>query len=151
MIRVGVSKVLIIDDNALYGRVLKEGFNKYNIESLVIDDLADPVQMAVEFQPDFVILDIMMPNKTGFDICQQIKTDPRTLHIPIIFVSANEDADSVITSMHFGCIDYIKKPVDVEDLVKALITHNFHMPLKECFSSFRETINNLKDKYNAHA
>ena len=146
-----VSKVLIIDDNALYAKVLSEGFRKFNIECEVIDDTVDAVEIANKCQPNFIILDIMMPNKSGFEVCQQLKTDSKTMHIPIIFVSANEDADSVIKSIHFGCIDYIKKPIDVEDVVKAIVTHNFHIPLKECFRGFRNTLSTLKDKYDVKA
>lgn len=146
-----VSKVLIIDDSPLYADLLIKGFNKFNIEARAIDDSFDVIEEASKFNPDFIILDIMMPNKSGFELCELLKTNPNTIRIPIIFVSANEDADSVIKSIHVGCIDYIKKPVNIESLVKTLISHDFQTPIKESLSYMRQCVSEFREKYNVNS
>lgn len=145
-----ISKVMIIDDNPLYKELLLKGFNKFNIEAVAIDDTMDFISIAAELNPDFILLDIMMPNKNGFEICKQLKTNSSTVNIPIIFVSSNDDAESVINSFHVGSIDYIKKPVKVEDLIKVLISHNFQTPIKDTFCYMRETLKNIKEKYSVN-
>ena len=68
-----------------------------------------------ENQPSLVLLDINMPGKDGFELCRQIKSDPSTLSIPVIFVSSLESTNDRLRGFESGAVDYITKPIEVEE------------------------------------
>jgi len=65
-------------------------------------------------RPDLILLDVMMPGESGFETCARLKSDPLTTDIPIIFVSALDDAKSKVKGLKAGGVDYVSKPVDAE-------------------------------------
>lgn len=146
----GINSVLVIDDNPAYAKMLKNGFECFGIKTEILLDSRESVEQAKALQPDFIILDIMMPNQNGFEVCKNLKTCPDTVNIPIIFVSANQDADSVIKSLHVGCIDYIKKPVNIPELIQTLIGHEFQNSVKASLTCMREKIRSLEEKYSVN-
>lgn len=72
--------------------------------------------MALEEMPDLVLCDVMMPVKDGFDVCRELKNDPRTAQLPIVMLTAKVESEDVITGIEAGADDYITKPFDVEIL-----------------------------------
>lgn len=143
----GVKKILVIDDSPTYANVLKKGFEAFGISTNILLDSRQSVEEAKRIKPDFIILDIMMPNQNGFEVCRKLKTCPDTVNIPIIFISAKQDADSVIKSLHVGCIDYIKKPVNMHELIETLIGHEFQNSVKVSLTCMREKLKSLEEKY----
>jgi CheY-like chemotaxis protein len=68
-------------------------------------------------KPHLILLDVQMPDMSGYELCHLIKSDPETLHIPIIFLSANDDSSEKRKAIHLGAVDYISKPFNIENLV----------------------------------
>jgi CheY-like chemotaxis protein len=68
-------------------------------------------------KPHLILLDVQMPDMSGYELCHLIKSDPETLHIPIIFLSANDDSAEKRKAIHLGAVDYISKPFNIENLV----------------------------------
>ncbi|MCT7979329.1 response regulator [Laspinema olomoucense] len=71
-------------------------------------------------KPRLILLDVQMPDMTGYELCHRIKSDPDSLHIPIIFLSANDDTSEKRKAIHLGGADYISKPFNIEKLVGAI-------------------------------
>jgi DNA-binding response OmpR family regulator len=80
---------------------------------VVVDDGAAAVQRAQAESFDVVLLDVMMPHLDGFSACSLLKADPRTRHIPIIFLTARSQSFDVRDGLNLGAIGYIIKPFDV--------------------------------------
>ena len=72
---------------------------------------------------DLVLLDVMMPDVNGFEVCQQMKADPRLQDIPVIFLTARVDVDSITEGFHIGGVDYITKPFHSAELIARVKTH----------------------------
>ncbi|MBF0191792.1 MAG: diguanylate cyclase [Magnetococcales bacterium] len=102
-------KVLIVDDVpinlALLYELLIEDFDISQAESGPV-----ALDLALRFKPDLILLDIMMPNMDGFEVCRRLKANPKTRGIPVIFVTAKTEAEDVSRGMALGALDYFAKP-----------------------------------------
>ena len=74
-------------------------------------------------QPDIILLDINMPKMNGFEVCKRLKSDKKTAHIPVVFISALNDLESKIEAFNIGGVDYIIKPFASEEVVARVRTH----------------------------
>ena len=73
--------------------------------------------------PDLILLDIMMPEMDGYEVCRQLKADEQTRDVPIIFISALDEALDKVTAFSIGAVDYITKPFQVEEVLARVETH----------------------------
>ncbi len=80
-------------------------------------DGADGIQKAMTHLPDLVVSDVMMPVKDGYQLCKEIKADPRTRHIPVILLTAKADLSMKIEGLQYGADDYLTKPFSSEELL----------------------------------
>lgn len=121
------SKILIIDDNPKNIQVLANTLTDlYEIEYTT--DGYDAISWIKQEPFDLILLDVMMPNINGFQVCEKIRNDIQFKDIPIIFLTAKTDIDSIVEGFRIGGQDYITKPFNVEEL-KARI--NTHLELKK--------------------
>lgn len=74
-------------------------------------------------QPHLILLDVQMPDMNGYELCHRLKSDPDTLHIPIIFLSANDDSSERKKAFQLGGADYLTKPFNIEKLVATIKHH----------------------------
>ncbi|MCB0598221.1 MAG: helix-turn-helix domain-containing protein [Phaeodactylibacter sp.] len=111
--------LLIIEDNADVVLYLESFLAKdYRIE--VAKDGQKGIQTAIEFVPDIIVSDVMMPVKDGFEVCNTLKKDERTSHIPIILLTAKADMPSRIEGLERGADAYLVKPFHKEELLVRL-------------------------------
>jgi signal transduction histidine kinase len=120
-------KVLIVDDQSDNLKVLYNTLRTAGYEISLAKTGQQALDHIRQHQPDLVLLDIILPDFSGFDICQQIKADDNTRHIPVIFISARLDSKDVIKGFDVGGVDYIRKPF-VETEVLARVKN--HLMLK---------------------
>ncbi len=117
------SLVLIVDDNLQNLKVLG---NTIKNEGWLLA-VASSGQQALDFLekkvPDLILLDIMMPEMDGFETCRRIKSNPELKEIPIIFLTAKVDSESIITAFEEGAVDYVSKPFNPKELIKRVQTH----------------------------
>lgn len=109
-------QLLIIEDNhdvVVYLKSCLENF--YQIDVAYNGQIG--IEKAIEHIPDLIISDVMMPQKNGFEVCDFLKNDERTSHIPIILLTAKADADSKIVGLKRGADAYLSKPFDKEELI----------------------------------
>jgi len=114
--------VLIVDDVPTNIEVLAGALkDEYAIKVAINGRKA--LDIAAAFPVDLILLDIMMPGMDGFETCRQLKADPRTAHIPIIFLSARDAVDDIVGGLRLGAVDYVSKPADPTILKARIATH----------------------------
>ena len=109
-------RILLVDDTKDILIVVSKRLESWGYEALTAESGEDGLRMAQECLPDLVLLDIMMPKMKGRDVCARLKADPKTAHIPVIFLTALGLADHVKAGMDLGAEDYIVKPFEPEEL-----------------------------------
>jgi diguanylate cyclase (GGDEF)-like protein len=116
-----VPNILIIDDNPSNIDFLLGLLTEYDISAAVDGERALD-QIAQEI-PDLILLDVSMPGMDGYEVCSIIKSNPKTKDIPILFLSANTDAESVVKGFDVGGVDYITKPYRPREVLARVETH----------------------------
>ncbi|OHD53720.1 MAG: hypothetical protein A2Y33_07305 [Spirochaetes bacterium GWF1_51_8] len=112
------SKILICDDIAENRKLLASTIQRYTQYEIVITSEGhNVVEMAEQILPDVILLDIMMPGMDGFEVNKQLKENPATAHIPIIFITALGDTDSKVKAFENGGADYISKPFSPKEVI----------------------------------
>jgi diguanylate cyclase (GGDEF)-like protein/putative nucleotidyltransferase with HDIG domain len=109
-------KILVIDDSQANLVLLKAHLSSMGLVPLLAENAADGIKIALEQQPDVILLDVMMPEVDGFETCRRLKTDVRTASIPVIFVSAKDQSEDKISGLKLGAIDYVTKPFNRGEL-----------------------------------
>ncbi len=111
-------KILVVDDEKDIVDLLKYNLEKEK-EFTVITALngKDALEKAVKDKPDLVILDIMMPEMNGFDVCKKIRTGTSTSTLPVIFLTAKENEIDEIIGLELGADDYIQKPISPRKVI----------------------------------
>lgn len=118
------SKVLLVDDEVYNLKLLDMLLKLEGYVTLAAENGVMALSLAEEHQPDIILLDVMMPDMDGFEVAQQLKSNPLTSNIPIIMVSSLDDRGSRLRALDAGASEFITKPVDRAELkvrVKNLI------------------------------
>jgi two-component system, OmpR family, alkaline phosphatase synthesis response regulator PhoP len=119
------SKILIVDDNRQNLELLQvylEGLDGVSIDAA--EDGIEAMSKIAENRPDLLLLDIMMPRMSGFEVCKQLKTNPKTRDILIVMVTALNETGDIERATECGADDYLSKPIDrkaLVNLVRALL------------------------------
>ncbi len=111
------STILVVDDNVTNLEVLHHALSAEGYNVRVEVDGHQAIAQVRSAPPDLVLLDVMLPTVNGFEICEQLKADPRTQDIPIIFMTALTNTDDKLTGLNLGAVDYITKPFQQEELL----------------------------------
>ena len=113
-------RILIVDDTQDILLVVSRRLQSWGYEALTAESGEEGLKIAEEQLPDLILLDIMMPRMKGRDVCVRLKADPRTKHIPVIFLTALGLADHIKAGMDLGAEDYIVKPFEPAELKKRI-------------------------------
>lgn len=114
------SKILIVDDNPVNIDFLVELLKEYDARTVL--DGPSALEAVYEENPDVILLDIGMPEMDGFEVCQKLKASVATRDIPVIFLSAHHDSESVLRAFEVGGVDYIAKPYNTQEVLIRLQT-----------------------------
>jgi CheY-like chemotaxis protein len=112
------SKILIADDNLTNVELLEAFLAEMDCQIAVAADGRQTLEQVAAFQPDLILLDIMMPKMSGFEVCKTLKKDPATSHIMILMVTALNELGDIERAVAAGCDDFLSKPVNKLELVK---------------------------------
>lgn len=112
--------LLIIEDNHDLSQLLYKKF--YPFYRVFLSDGTDGIEQALEIIPDVIICDLNLPEKSGFEICQELKNDLRTSHIPTLILTALSDEESRLKALKSGADMYITKPFNFEVLEQSIIS-----------------------------
>jgi two-component system OmpR family response regulator/two-component system alkaline phosphatase synthesis response regulator PhoP len=119
-----MEKILVVDDEAAIAELISFNLSKAGYEVYVAGDGPSAMHAIQEQSPDLVVLDIMLPGMDGFEVCRQIRSNPITSHIPILFLTARREEVDRIVGLELGADDYVTKPFSPRELmarVKAIL------------------------------
>ena len=119
----GAPIVLVVDDTPANLGLVVECLEGNNLRVAVARDGAEALRRAELVQPDLILLDVMMPGIDGFETCRKLKAIEKTRDIPVIFMTSLTRTEDKITGFRAGAVDYITKPLQVEEVAARVNTH----------------------------
>jgi two-component system phosphate regulon response regulator PhoB len=120
-------RILVVDDEKDIVRVLEFALKQAGFDVVTAGDAAQALTRVRETQPDLVILDLMLPDLSGTEVCRQLKSTARTASLPVIMLTARGDEVDRVVGFELGADDYITKPFSVREVVlrvKAILRRN---------------------------
>ncbi len=120
------TKVLYVEDETFLAKIVSETLESRGYDVILEEDGGKAVQKFSEVKPDVCVLDIMLPNKDGFAIADEIRD--KNSEVPIIFLSAKSQTTDVISGFKSGANDYIRKPFSIEELIVRIENVLRHKP-----------------------
>ncbi|NPV86641.1 MAG: response regulator [Anaerolineae bacterium] len=145
-------KVLIIDDEKRQRDVLESVLFNQGYELYFAENGPQGLQMAREYLPDVILLDIMMPDMDGFQVCEVIRADDMLKEAPVLFLTALEDKEARIRGLEVGADDFITKPFDITELrtrLRTITRLNRYRSLMKHRSDLEEANRQLLEAYDA--
>jgi sigma-B regulation protein RsbU (phosphoserine phosphatase) len=115
--------ILLVDDNPTNLQVLFQTLEGVGCKLLIAKNGNGALAIAGKARPDLILLDIMMPDIDGYEVCRQLKADPATADIPVIFLSALGETEDKVKGLHLGAVDYITKPFQPDEVIARVNTH----------------------------
>jgi DNA-binding response OmpR family regulator len=109
-------RILVVEDDFDISNMLRIYFSGQGYEVEVAVRGSDALGKTRKQLPNLIVLDIMLPDMNGYDVCRELRTTPRTSHIPIIFLTQKDERSDKIQGLELGADDYITKPFDIEEL-----------------------------------
>ncbi|HBE21160.1 MAG TPA: hybrid sensor histidine kinase/response regulator [Cyanobacteria bacterium UBA11149] len=149
------NSILVVDDTPNNIRVLFDVLRSVGFNVSVVKSGELALEKLSLIQPDLILLDVMMPGIDGFETCRRLKTDPSSKDIPVIFMTVLSDVESKVKGLQIGAVDYITKPIQVEEVLARVKVHlalrNTQIELKnevtehlEAEMRLQQTINELQ-------
>lgn len=118
-----IRKLLIVDDNPRNIQVVGNMLHKNSMQISYATDAAKALELAKNTYFDLFLLDIMMPGVDGFELCELLRNDSRYKNVPIIFLTAKTDSESIVKGFQLGANDYVTKPFNGTELLARVETH----------------------------
>lgn len=115
--------ILLVDDNPTNLQVLFQTLEGVGCKLLIAKNGEMALTIAGKALPDLILLDIMMPDIDGYEVCRRLKTNPATSGTPVIFLSALGDTGDKVKGLQLGAVDYITKPFQPDEVIARVNTH----------------------------
>lgn len=113
-------KVLVADDDRVLGELLFSALRAYGCEVMLAQDAMQATMFAMQKSPDVIVLDINMPGGTGVGVLRKLKMSVKTMMIPVLVVTGRREPDLRAEVEALGASGFLQKPVDVDNLYKAI-------------------------------
>jgi DNA-binding response OmpR family regulator len=110
-------RILIADDNPSNAELLDAHLDGSGFETKLVYNGEDTIAAAREWKPDLILLDVMMPKLSGFEVCRRLRADPATKDVAVLMVTALDQATDVETAVEAGTDDFITKPINKTELL----------------------------------
>ena len=117
------AKILLVDDQPTNLKVLRQALETADSKILAATSGARAIEIAQRAHPDLILLDVMMPEMDGYETCRKLKEDPATAGIPVLFITARTDTESVVQGFAAGSVDYLTKPFQTDEVLIRVATH----------------------------
>ena len=140
-----MSKILLIDDSRLISQFGKSILTGKGHEVLTADSGEMGLELALRDQPDLILLDVILPGKDGYQVCQHLKATPQSQDIPVIMLTSKAEPADKIKGLELGAVDYVTKPFDAGELIARV---NTHLRMKELYEALQEKNRLLQELAN---
>ncbi len=138
-------KILLVDDNPINIRVAAKILRENNYNISFSQSGPEAIEKAGTIDFDLILLDIMMPDMDGYEVCRILKENPKTNKVPIIFLTARTEAENVVRAFELGGADYVTKPFNGKELLSRVETH---IRLKRSREELEKTNQKLRESNN---
>jgi len=138
------SRILIADDNQPNRELLEAYLSEVDCDVEHAADGHDTLARVASFKPDLILLDVMMPKLSGFEVCQKLKADSQTKRIMILMVTALNEAGDIERAVKAGTDDFLSKPVNKVELLKRVNTMLRVMKLEDENERLRRYIDEME-------
>ncbi|SKA76094.1 two-component system, OmpR family, alkaline phosphatase synthesis response regulator PhoP [Clostridium sp. USBA 49] len=129
-------KILIVDDEEHIQELIKFNLENVGYKVICAGNGIDALKLIKNEKPDLVLLDVMLPEKDGYDVCKEVRKDISVSNIPIIMITAKSEELDKILGLELGADDYITKPFSIRELlarVKAVLRRTSNNPIDKIF------------------
>ena len=115
-----MAKILVVDDDKGATGLIEVILLSSGYEAIIVNDSSKAMAIARETKPDLILLDLMMPEPTGFQLCRMMRADPNFKATPIIIITALDNTDSRVVAIGAGANGFLRKPFHVRDLTEKI-------------------------------
>lgn len=150
MIKSDPAKILIVDDEDDTRQFLYDFLEQLGHKVKAVANGKTALQLAINEPPDVILLDVMMPEMSGLEVCQKLKENSETKNIPVIFVTAKATVNDQVTGLMLGAHDYINKPYRITELTARLNSALKVKRLQDELQICKETNLQLLNNHNKH-
>lgn len=116
------SKILVVDDQPINVQLLKRKLEREGMQVATAFSGREALDLVAADKPDLILLDVMMPDMDGIEVCQRLQADEETKIIPVIFITARTSKEGKIEGLGVGAVDYITKPIDLDETLARVQT-----------------------------
>jgi DNA-binding response OmpR family regulator len=145
--------ILIVDDSPINLKVAGTILTSAGFRTHMLPQGNGVVAWAEESQPDLILMDIMMPGMDGIEVCRQLKANPKTAEIPVIFLTAKVETADLVSGFSAGGADYLTKPFKAEELIVRVRSHikirNLQRELLKKNATLQESLEQIAQLKNA--
>lgn len=140
------NKILIADDNQANRELLEAYLASSGCDTEIAVDGQDTLAKVKSFQPDLILLDVMMPKLNGFEVCQKLRADPATKRIMVLMVTALNEAGDIERAVKAGTDDFVSKPVNKTELLKRVQFMLKHKDVVDELERLRRYIDEMENR-----
>jgi putative two-component system response regulator len=148
--------ILVVDDIETNIRILERKLIKENFTIKTANNGITALAMIEDSKPDLILLDVMMPEMSGFEVCKILKSNPTTQSIPIIFLTAKIETEDIVKGLNAGAVDYVAKPFNHAELLSRIKTHtelkrlqdNLEQAVADRTKKLNDALNELQGAHN---
>lgn len=119
-----MGKILVVDDDQGTTKLLEIILSREGYDVVSVNNSGDTLDTALMYDPNLILLDLVMPNGDGFEVCRNVREKSQFAHTPIVFFTSVGDVEKKVAALGMGASDYIVKPVHPQELkvrIRALI------------------------------
>ena len=115
-----MARILVVEDSPLLAKLVRMGLEHGGHTVLVVEDGGAVMNAAPTYQPDLILLDVLLPGASGFEVLTELKAHPATTAIPVFMMTGQSDAPSRLKALDSGADAYLSKPIDMADLLRRI-------------------------------
>ncbi|GAB4337213.1 MAG: hypothetical protein Kow0099_10500 [Candidatus Abyssubacteria bacterium] len=110
-------RILVVDDDVLNADLLQAKLTRHGYDVITVNSAREALSAVLEFRPQLVLLDVVLPEMTGFEVCKRLNELTRDAYVPVILVTSMHDLDNKVAGLESGAYDYVTKPFEPDELL----------------------------------